>query len=242
MARPDRTGLTNPSPAALHTVVLKLILASQSPRRRELIRLLGCPYQVATADVDETRVQHADPAVQAAQTARLKALTLNRQFDDSGSREPKVIVAADTIVALDERALGKPADEAEAQSMLRDLRGRTHEVHTGLALLDLTEGREVCDWHCAVVTMRDYSDQEIEAYIATGDPMDKAGAYAIQHPWFRPVSRLKGCFTGVMGLSVCHLLQALNALGLETAADMKALVAAHQGFACSLYDELDRSG
>lgn len=150
-------------------------------------------------------------------------------------------MAADTIVVLDGQALGKPADEAEAWSMLRALRGRTHEVHTGLVLLDLTEGREICESRFSVVTMRDYSDQEIEAYIATGDPMDKAGAYAIQHHWFRPVNQLEGCFTGVMGLSVCHLLQALNGLGLETAADMTALAAAHQGFACPLYDALSQS-
>lgn len=223
-------------------MVIKLLLASQSPRRRELIRLLGCPFQCAAADVDERSVNHADPAIHAVQTARLKAVTLTRTVELSSKKEAPIIVAADTIVSLEGQILGKPADEAEAWSMLQTLRGRTHDVHTGFAILDLNTGREVCESHTAVVTMRHYSDEEIAAYVATGDPMDKAGAYAIQHRWFRPVRDLEGCFAGVMGLSVCHLLQTLNALQLATAADMTALLAVHQQYVCPLYEELSSAG
>jgi septum formation protein len=218
--------------------VLEILLASHSPRRRELIQLLGCPVSFIVAHVDESSVTNEDPKENVTETARLKAAFIaNRMTVDPGSRSP-LIVAADTTVSLDGRMLGKPTDETEAWSMLQALRGRTHEVHTGITLLDLATGREVSSAHTAVVKMRAYSDEEIAAYVATGDPMDKAGAYAIQHPSFQPVEELDGCFTGVMGLSVCHLLMTLKVLDKDAAVDMAALFASHQGFRCHLYEEL----
>lgn len=212
----------------------ELILASQSPRRRELIGLLGYPFQAVSADVDENLVTDPDPAVNVVGTARLKAVAIVEQMRLEGKVPDSIIVAADTIVALDGVMLGKPVDATDARRMLRVLRGRTHDVHTGAVLLDLKTGREVSGVNTAVVTMRSYSDTEIDAYIASGDPMDKAGAYAIQARDFRPVAALAGCFTGVMGLSVCHLLELFSEMGLTLRADLTAVAAAHQQFTCTL--------
>ena len=218
--------------------MVELILASQSPRRRELIKLLGYPVRAVSADVDESLVTEPDPAVNVVGTARLKAVKIAEQWRQSNNNDDVVLVAADTTVALAEEMLGKPTDAADARRMLRALRNRSHEVHTGVVLMMLGSGREVSGVNTAVVTMRDYSDAEIETYIASGDPMDKAGAYAIQHPKFRPVARLDGCFTGVMGLSVCHLFHLFSQLDLTMQADLTAVAAAHQHFPCLLLDAI----
>ncbi|MCB9422699.1 MAG: septum formation protein Maf [Ardenticatenaceae bacterium] len=218
--------------------MVELVLASQSPRRRELITLLGYPVRAVSADVDESLVDEPDPAVNVVGTARLKAVKIAKQWQRLNVDGGVVVVAADTTVALGDEMLGKPIDAADARRMLRSLRGRPHKVHTGVVLMALDSGREVSGVNTAVVTMRDYSDAEIEAYVASGNPMDKAGAYAIQHPTFRPVARLDGCFTGVMGLSVCHLLQLFAQLGLAMQADLTAVAAAHQHFSCQLLDEI----
>lgn len=216
----------------------KLILASQSPRRRALIALLGYPFQAISADVDESLVTDPDPAVNVVGTARLKATAMADQLRGDTAVNDTIIVAADTIVALDGVMLGKPADAAEARQMLLALRGRSHDVHTGAVLLDLKTGREVSGVNSSVVTMRHYSDEEMDVYIASGDPLDKAGAYAIQARDFRPVASLDGCFTGVMGLSVCHLLVLFSQLGVTMRADLTAVAAAHQQYSCSLLDEM----
>ena len=200
--------------------------------------LLGVAYEVMPAAVDERQVTHPDPAVNVVKTAQLKALTIATQLQGRSDNARKVIITADTTVALDGQMLGKPSDAADARRMLQSLRNRRHEVHTGVALLALATGQEVCGVNTAVVTMRDYTDAEIETYIASGDPLDKAGAYAIQHPSFRPVARLDGCFTGVMGLSVCYLLPLLPQLGVPVAAELTAVRHAHQQYPCPLYDKI----
>ncbi|MCP4423571.1 MAG: septum formation protein Maf [Chloroflexi bacterium] len=212
---------------------MELLLASQSPRRRELIKLLGYPFQAISADVDESLATNPDPALNVVETAQLKAAAIAERMRGQPEYEEAVIVAADTTVALDGRMLGKPADAAEARQMLSALRNRSHEVHTGAMLLELATGRAVSGTHTAIVTMRDYSDAEIETYVATGDPLDKAGAYAIQHPAFRPAAHLDGCFTGVMGLSVCHLLQLFHQLDAPMKADLTAVLRAHQQYPCA---------
>lgn len=218
---------------------VELILASQSPRRQALIQLVGYPYWSMVAGVDESSVTHPDPAVNVVETAQLKARTIaGRAGNDKTAGNRTLIVAADTTVALDGTMLGKPADPAEARQMLQALRDRTHEVHTGLVVVDLAGKRDVSGVHTAVVTMRDYSEREVEAYVASGDPLDKAGAYAIQHPTFRPVARLDGCYLGVMGLSVCHLLQCLIELDVPVAADLAALEQAHQGYPCPICEDV----
>ena len=125
-----------------------------------------------------------------------------------------VVIAADTAVVDGTDILGKPEDAQEAEAMLRSLRGRTHQVYTGLAAL-AADGRLLDDICVSEVVMRDYSDAEMMAYIASGDPLDKAGAYAIQHAGFRPVERLQGCYANVMGLPVCHLVRLLAGFGMH---------------------------
>jgi MAF protein len=215
----------------------RFILASQSPRRQELLSLCGYPFQVMAANVDETIVDIADPSENTIMTAQLKAEAVaNNLPKTDGDRE--IVIAADTIVVLEKHMLGKPADDEEAQSMLEALRDREHKVYTGLALIDLRTGMEVTAVHAARVRMRSYTDQEIKRYIASGDPLDKAGAYAIQHPQFQPVALLDGCYLGVMGLSVCQLLDQLSGLNVPFLADMNVLHKSHHRFPCPLLAKL----
>lgn len=214
---------------------IDLILASQSPRRRQLLGLLGYAYRSVAADADETAVSDRNPAIDAWKTAQLKTAVIAAQFPSA------LIIGADTNVALDGELLGKPVDAADARRMLRALRGRTHHVNSGVCILDARTGREVVDTHSAMVTMRDYSDAEIEAYIATGDPIDKAGAYAIQHPVFRPVAMMEGCYTGVMGLSICRLIQVLADFGLPVLAEKTAVSHSHDGYFCPVFEGMSET-
>lgn len=223
--------------------MVQFVLASQSPRRRELFRLLGYPFEVMAADVDETAVGHPDPVLYVRDVTQRKAAALLPQLLAQSWPERMILVTADTTVALDGRILGKPANATDATEMLRQLRGRRHEVHTAVSLVSvgadyIGEMGRVLDVHTAVVSMREYTDAEIAAYVATGDPLDKAGAYAVQHPIFRPVTHLEGCYMGVMGLSVCHLLQLLLHLDVPLRADLTAVADAHQRYLCPLYASL----
>lgn len=222
-------------------MTFSLLLASASPRRQELIALLGHPFAILPAHVDEESIVDPDPVANTQAIARLKGQTVATMLPRTANghyAKETIIVAADTTVVIDGRLLGKPATPAEATAMLRLLRGRTHAVHTALMLIDTRNGREVEAVQTSYVTMRAYSDAEIAAYIATGDPMDKAGAYAIQHPIFRPVSELAGCYTGVMGLSVCQLIQMLCAWDVPVAARETAVVQAHQQYPCPILAEI----
>jgi len=218
--------------------LIHFILASASPRRQSLLGLLGYPFTVVVSGVDEDVHLGNDPPTYVARTARHKAEAVaqspnlhspNRQSPVSYPPSRTIIIAADTTVALDDAIMGKPAGPDEAGDMLRALRGRTHEVHTAVCVLEPAAGRELVSVHSAAVTMRAYSDAEIDAYIATGDPFDKAGAYAIQHPVFQPVARLAGCFLGVVGLSLCDLIPLLRQLDVPDRFDPAALVDTHQG-------------
>ncbi|MCB8965541.1 MAG: septum formation protein Maf [Ardenticatenaceae bacterium] len=214
-------------------MMVRFILGSQSPRRRALLQLLGFPFEVMVADVDETLVADADPAVDAMLTAQLKARAIRGMLGEGRYDGETLLLTADTAVSIDQHILGKPVDTNDAWQMLRALRGRAHQVHTGFTLVNLATGQEVTDVHTAVVTMRDYSDDEIAAYIATGDPLDKAGAYGVQHPEFRPASQINGCFTGVMGLSVCQLLQTLAQWDILVPVT-SAITQAHHEYPCPL--------
>ncbi len=214
----------------------QLVLASESPRRRQLLALTGYPFAVHAADVDEASITVPDPALNCLQTAQLKARAVAGALPAADGRV--LILAADTIVALGQQMLGKPADAGEARTMLAALQGRAHQVHTGMVLLDSETGAQDTAVHTAVVTMRSYTHAEIERYIAGGDPFDKAGAYAIQHQGFHPVRQLEGCFLSVMGLCICQLLTLFVGVGLRTSTDMVALAAAHGGFPCPHYDNI----
>jgi septum formation protein len=170
---------------------VRLILASGSARRPELLAGLGLPFEVVPTGVDETSDER-DPV------ALARLLALRKARAGAAAAPEAAVIAADTLVTLDGRFFGKPADAAEARATLQTLRGRTHQVVSGVAVVAPTgEAVEAVTTH---VTMRAYTDAEIDAYIATGDPLDKSGAYAIQHPTFAPAAAIDGCLCSVIGL------------------------------------------
>jgi len=190
------------------TAKAPLILASNSPRRRQLLALTGIPFIVLVADVDESLLANENPAAYVLRLAEEKARAVPA---DAG----QIILAADTTVVNGSDILGKPKDEAEAAVMLKRLRGHSHHFYTGIALFRRSDGVLLTDLCVTDVPMRDYSDGEIQDYVATGDPLDKAGAYAIQHPGFHPVARMDGCFASVMGLPVCHVILQMRKMDLQ---------------------------
>ena len=185
---------------------MSVILASQSPRRRELLGLFHIPFTVRVADVDETLIPGASAYTEVARLSRLKALAVERQTDD-------VVIAADTIVVCDGRILGKPHSVEEAKEMLRLLSGRDHQVMSGLTVLrgeTVTTVTEVTDLH-----FRDLTEKEIDNYVASGEPMDKAGAYGIQGGAALFCQKLSGDYYNVVGLPVCRLAEILRELAPE---------------------------
>ena len=191
----------------------KLILASGSPRRRHLMADLGFECTVVTAGVDETPLPDEWPAELAERLARSKAMAVAGTLDSDGG--PYVVLAADTVVGMGQDILGKPEDAEDAVRILRLLRGRRHQVHTAVCVLDVEAFECGARVNTTQVDMRDYSDAEIEEYVASGDPMDKAGAYAIQHPGFAPVQDIEGCITSVMGLPLGDACDLLAEFGLR---------------------------
>ena len=179
-------------------MTLPFILASGSPRRRELLGSLGVPFTVIKPDIDETECPGEDPVAYVRRLSQQKAQAVAARLS-----EPSAILAADTTVFFNGRILGKPADASEARAMLVDLRDTAHMVCTALTLrrTDAPE-RSRTEHAITTVIMRPYSDAEMEAYIASGDPFDKAGGYAIQHAGFAPVARIEGSQTNVVGLPV----------------------------------------
>ena len=189
----------------------RLILASASPRRRELLASLGLTFEVVPSDADETLEPIALPEAVA-------ALALRKARAVAAARRAGLIVAADTIVVIDGQTLGKPADRAEARSMLQTLRGRTHEVMTGVAVLDAASGRHATETVISRVTMAAYSDAAIDAYVAGGEPLDKAGAYAIQGAGGTLVAGLKGSRSNVVGLPLETTAALLRGFGVAVSA------------------------
>ena len=182
---------------------MQLILASASPRRKELMSLFGIPFVVRAADIDETMDSSKPPFDEVARVSRAKALAVAREEDDA-------VVAADTIVVCDGRVLGKPHSREEAVAMLSLLSGRDHQVMTGCTVLrgsQIETFTEVTDLH-----FRPLSRKEIETYVASGEPMDKAGAYGIQGGAALFCERIAGDYYNVMGLPVCRLSQTLKRL------------------------------
>lgn len=190
-----------------------LLLASNSPRRQQLLALGGWTFRAAPSHVDETRKADESPGDYVLRMAEAKA-----RAAAAGARGEQIVIGADTIVVDGDQILGKPADAAEAVSMLRRLRGHSHKVYTALAALRLRDGKLVTDLCITDVPMRSYTEDEIDAYVRSGDPLDKAGAYAIQHPGFNPVGKMAGCYASVMGLPLCHLVRTLEKLGLSSPA------------------------
>ena len=184
---------------------MSLILASQSPRRRELLGLTGLDFVIRVADIDETMDPGKAPFEEVSRVSRLKALAVPREKDD-------VVIAADTIVVCEGRVLGKPRDEEDAFRILSLLSGRHHEVMTGMSVVcgdEIITHTEVTKIH-----FRTLHPEEIRAYIASGEPMDKAGAYGIQGGAALFADQMEGDYYNVMGLPVCRLAMILRSLGL----------------------------
>ena len=202
----------------------RLVLASQSPRRCALLAGLGVRFDADAGDVDETPLPGERPDALACRLCQAKAAAV-------AARHPgATILAADTMVALDDMLLGKPADASEAAAMLRLLRGRTHQVYTAVCVAQ--DGSLVARLSVSDVTMRPYSDAEIAAYVATGDPLDKAGAYAIQHPLFAPVAAWTGCYAGIMGLPLRLVGEMLAEAGLIVSTDVALVCGRLNGGKC----------
>lgn len=180
---------------------MNVILASQSPRRKELLSLLRIPFTVRVAHIDESMDPQCDPADEVARVSRLKAEATEAGPEDT-------VIAADTIVVCDGEILGKPRDEADAFRMLQMLSGRAHQVMTGLTVCRGDAVRTHTE--ITEVYFRPLSEAEIRAYIRTGDPMDKAGSYGIQSGAAIFVEKISGDYYNVMGLPVCRLYQILE--------------------------------
>ena len=185
----------------------RLILASASPRRHDILNIAGIPHEIRAADADETLPADITPADAVEMLSGRKAAAAHT------GKEDEIILAADTVVSLGDRILGKQRDAAEAASMLHALSGTTHAVYTGYTIPD---GRiSVTSHEKTVVRMRAILPEEIDAYIATGEPMDKAGAYGIQGGAALFCERMVGDYYNVMGLPVCRLGQVLKAMTPE---------------------------
>ncbi len=208
-----------------------LILASNSPRRHQLLALTGLPFDVSVADVDETEFPNEQPADYVLRLAETKARAVK-------ANTAQFVLAADTTVVDGSDILGKPKHDAEAVAMLTRLRGHTHQVYTGVALLRQSDGLLLKDLCITDVPMRDYSDEEIRAYVATGDPLDKAGAYAIQHPQFHPVAYMNGCYASVMGLPLCHMVRILREMGITPNADVPVNCQQLLEYECPVYEKI----
>ncbi len=188
---------------------MDIILASQSPRRRELLERMGVvDFRIVTPDIDEQMDRELPPGALVGRISLEKALAVQAQ-----EGKGPIIIAADTVVALDGAVLGKPADELEAFKMLSTLSGCRHQVYTGLTVLQGEEQYTVSEE--TTVTFRELSAEEIDRYIATGEPMDKAGAYGIQGYGALLVEGIQGDYYNVMGLPVCRLGLLLRRLGVD---------------------------
>ena len=191
----------------------KLVLASGSPRRQEIMRQLGLDFVVQVADVEEVPLPGEKPPETARRLALAKASAAAASLPAGLAEDGATfVVAADTIV-VDDRILGKPSSEEEARRMLRLLRGRAHQVITGVAVENADTRERFVSSVTTTVWMRNYSDAEIEEYVRSGEPMDKAGAYAIQSTQIRLVDRIEGCYLNVVGLPACEMIKGLEAVG-----------------------------
>lgn len=202
------------------TTVSSVLLASASPRRRQLLTLLGIPYEVCISPIDEdaTQAQYQGPDTGLAQwLAEQKAFGAHTLPQAAG----RLVITADTTVLLHETILGKPRDKAHANELLLSLRNRWHQVVTGISVSKkVGDTLELYSASCTTpVLMRPYSEEEITAYIATGDPLDKAGAYGIQHPQFQPTENIQGCYLNVVGLPLCILVSLLAKFDVHPVAE-----------------------
>ena len=192
-----------------------IVLAANSPRRRQLLALGNWKFTVAVSDVDETQQIGETPTDYVLRLAQAKALAVVEKADHEN-----IIIGSDTAVVDGNSILGKPKDGEDAVRMLKQLRGHTHQVYTGVAFYRVSDRKMLTELCVTDVPMRAYGDDEILAYVQTGDPLDKAGAYAIQHSDFQPVESMRGCYASVMGLPMCHVVRSLQTLEVHPFGDV----------------------
>lgn len=239
-----------------------IILASNSPRRKQLLAFGGLPFIVQSVQIDEAVCDGEEPGAYVLRLSQEKAEAARANLYQA-FRADDMIISADTSVVLELKEteidvakvlpefrhlrndqkkqyiiLGKPSDDEHATQILQILRNRTHQVYTGLTVLRIGDGfrqHVVC---ITQVPMRDYQDDEIQSYIASGDPFDKAGAYAIQHKGFHPAQQLQGCFANVMGLPVCHLAVLLRRFGLFMHPNIADHCLKEFDYVCPIYSQV----
>ena len=188
----------------------KIILASASPRRQELIGRLIPDFKVMTDNSPEEVIMGEKPEETVKRLAKQKAENIAGEITDDA-----VVIAADTMVALDGQVLGKPCDEKEAYNMLKMLSGNTHQVYTGVAVIDTKSGKIINEYETTGVKFRTLLDDEIKAYIKSGEPMDKAGAYGIQELGALFIQGIEGDYFNVVGLPLCRLGRILKEMGID---------------------------
>lgn len=211
-----------------------LVLASRSPRRREMLAWLEIPFDVLDGSIDETPLAAEDPREHVLRIAAEKARFAGEEISDRW-----VILSADTVVVDGDTILGKPADEEDAVRMLTRLSGREHFVDTAFVIYNLgdrSEARGLCE---SRARMRMLTAEEILDYVRSGDPMDKAGAYAIQNPDFNPVPQFSGCMANVMGLPLCHLKRELIQKGAVIDADISLVCRERLGYDCPIWARVE---
>lgn len=215
-----------------------IILASNSPRRRELLSLTALPFLVLPVSVDESPMPGEDPLNCVVRLAELKAATAQELAARMGFPAGQVIIASDTIVTRQGSIFGKPVDREDARRILTELRGQTHQVLTAITLVTVQTGKR-STVHCTTdVPIRNFTDSEMEEYIETGDPMDKAGAYAIQHDGFHPVEKMDGCYASVMGLPLCHLVRELEAFQIYIYDEIPVACQEELKYKCPVYSSI----
>lgn len=216
-----------------------LILASGSPRRQQFLHELGLAYQVVVADIDETPHLGEEPVTLAKRLAEAKADAVAAHLSNPAAT---LIIAADTVVALGDTLLGKPTDMDDATAMLQLLRDREHNIHSSICVLQPSSGERMTRVNSTAAQMRNYSGAEIAAYVASRDPLDKAGAYAIQHPTFAPVCAVNGCISGVIGLPLEDLREMLATFGVDIQAHIATICERHTIFPCCQRDSENQRG
>jgi septum formation protein len=182
----------------------KLVLASASPRRQELIAMLGLPVQIVPSHVQEDTPDHWSPSQIVEGLSKRKAFAVKDELSESTDFS-SIVVGCDTIVLLNGKVMGKPRDSHEAEQMLQDLAGEVHEVFTGITCIRVSDAKTVTSHRVTKVRMRDLSSVQISRYVATGEPMDKAGAYGIQGIGSLLIESIDGCYFNVVGLPLSLL-------------------------------------
>lgn len=179
-----------------------------------------------------------NPAECVQRLAELKMRAALEMANRMGFSHDQIILASDTVVAFEGVILGKPKNEKDAISMLKKLRGQVHQVYTGINITRVDSSESIADICTSDVPMRNYTDDEIMAYMNTGDPMDKAGSYAIQHPGFHPVETFHHCYASVMGLPLCHVSRSLHKLGIKIYEDIPVACQEALDYTCPVFAEI----